>query len=106
MCSYCCSLLHLGLTSYVIFWAISFSTDFICLVFLLVFLPESMPDTLRKPLDGSDLIPIKYYWHSIKIVAKYPLLVGVRALEPSHLISWFQKLLTDHCIYFSIHFGA
>ena len=43
-------LLALHLDSYVIFWIISFSTDTICLIGLLLLLPESMPDQLRKPL--------------------------------------------------------
>ena len=40
-------LLSLHLSHYVTFWTISLSTDFICLWFLLFFLPESMPDKLR-----------------------------------------------------------
>eukprot|EP01043_Picozoa_sp_COSAG02_P036510 COSAG02_NODE_2678_length_8262_cov_5.072400_8_plen_80_part_00 len=41
-----------------IFWVISLSTDFVCLAFFLFFLPESMPDKLRKPIDRWDFLPL------------------------------------------------
>lgn len=41
-------LLAMHLNSYVIFWIISFSTDTLCLIGLLLLLPESMPDQVSK----------------------------------------------------------
>ena len=70
-------LLSLNLTHYTIFWLISLGSDFICGVVLLIFLPETMPDKLRQPLDYTDLNPFKYYWRSIKIICKYKLLIGI-----------------------------
>ena len=71
------SLLHKHLATYTLFWSISLGTDLICVWFFIFFLPESMPDSLKKPLDCTDLIPVKYYWYSIKVIARYPLLIGV-----------------------------
>lgn len=68
-------LLGLYLDNYLPFWIISFSTDTICMLFLLIFLPESMPDALRKPLEWMDLNPFRQYWSCLKVVFKYPLLI-------------------------------
>ena len=65
------------LISYTVFWIASFLTDFIVLGFFLLLIPETMPDTLRKPLDMWDLNPFVYYWRAIKITMKYPLLMGI-----------------------------
>ena len=71
------SLLHKHLTTYTLFWSISLSTDFICLAFLVTLLPETMPDSLKKDLDKWDFFPGTYYWQAIKIIFKYPLLIGI-----------------------------
>ena len=51
-------LLAAHLQTYTIFWVISLSTDFICLAFFLFFLPESMPDQMKKPVDAWDFFPM------------------------------------------------
>ena len=90
-------LLSLHLAHYVIFWCISFATDFVCLWFLLFFLPESMPDQLRQPITIWDLNPLKYYVHAIKIICKYPLLIGIG--ESSRINCFVAGLsLTEHCV--------
>ena len=70
-------LLGMYLVSYTFFWVCSFLTDFIVLGFFLLLIPETMPDTLRRPLDLWDLNPFVYYWRAIKITMKYPLLMGI-----------------------------
>jgi hypothetical protein len=69
-------LLGLDLDNYLPFWIISFSTDAICMLFLLILLPESMPDSLRRSLDWWDLNPFRQYWSCAKVVFGYPLLIG------------------------------
>ena len=55
---------------------IGFCTDDVnC--YRLFFLPESMPDKLRQPLVWGDLNPLKYYAAAVKIIYKYPLLIGI-----------------------------
>ena len=68
-------LLGLDLDNYLPFWIISFSTDTICMLFLLILMPESMPDSLRKPLEWLDLNPFRQYWSCLKVVFGYPLLI-------------------------------
>ena len=68
-------LVNLDLDSYLLFWVISFSTDTICLLVMLIILPESMPDQLRKPLEWTDLNPFRQYWSCLKVVFAYPLLI-------------------------------
>jgi hypothetical protein len=70
-------LLHKHLTTYTVFWSISLSTDFICLAFLVTLLPETMPDSLKKDMDKWDFFPGTYYWQAVRIIFKYPLLIGI-----------------------------
>lgn len=51
-------LLAAHLANYTVFWIISLSTDFICLGFFFFFLPESMPDKMKKPVDAWDFFPM------------------------------------------------
>ena len=64
-------LLKLHLSNYTTFWAVSLSTDFVCLFFFIFFLPESMPDKMKQPVSKMDLFPGSYYWRAAKIVSKY-----------------------------------
>jgi len=70
-------LLAMHMKNYTTFWMVSLLTDFVCLAFFVIFLPESMPDKLKQPVQKADLFPGTYYWRAIKIILKYPLLVGI-----------------------------
>ena len=71
------SLLKKHLSTYTLFWAISLGTDLICVWFFLFFLPESMPDRMKRELVWQDWFPGTYYFNGVKIVLKYPLLIGL-----------------------------
>ena len=71
------ALLHKHLSHYTVFWEWSLSTDFICMLFVLFLMPETMPDSLRKPLDWWDFFPGTYYFYAIRIIFRYPLLIGI-----------------------------
>ena len=70
-------LLKKHLSQYTIFWIISLSTDWICVLFFVTFIPESMPDKMKRPLTRWDFFPGTYYYYAIRIVCKYPLLIGI-----------------------------
>ena len=70
-------LLAMHLSNYSLFWSISLGTDFICVAFFLIFLPESMPDRLKSEVNKWDFFPGTYYWSAVKIILKYPLLTGI-----------------------------
>ena len=70
-------LLHKHLSHYTIFWEWSLGTDFICMLFVLFLMPETMPDSLRRPLDWWDFFPGTYYFYALRIIFNYPLLTGI-----------------------------
>ena len=70
-------LLRMHLAHYTVFWTIQLATYGICLAFFLYFLPESMPDKMKRPLTRWDFFPGTYYYYAIRIVCKYPLLIGI-----------------------------
>ena len=72
-------LLHMFLTSYTLFWAITCFTYTFAFMFQLFLLPESMPDKLKAPFNWRGLFPTTYYWRIIKMIWSYPLLRGVMA---------------------------
>ena len=60
------------------------------MLFLLILLPETLPDALRKPLVWSDLNPFRQYWACLKVVFRYPLLIC--ELTEGPLVLAFAKL--------------
>ena len=54
----------------------------------MILLPESMPDRMKRPIQGWDFFPGTYYLNAIMIILKYPLLVGVC---PALIISSFAN---------------
>ena len=52
-------LLRMHMSNYTIFWGISLATDFICLLFFLIFLPESMPDRMKRPIRRYTFLHLK-----------------------------------------------
>jgi len=82
-------LLRMHLAHYTIFWSIQLATYGICLAFFLYFLPESMPDKMKTPISAKDFFPLTYYYTAVRIVLKYPLLIGVL---PSIAINSFASM--------------
>ena len=52
-------------------------------------MPESMPDKMKTPISAKDFFPLTYYYTAVRIVLKYPLLIGVL---PSIAINSFASM--------------
>ena len=70
-------LLALEWVDYGLFWIICLVTYVFCMVCYILFIPESLPDDLRKPLVWTDFLPFAYYWDAVRLAARRPLLIGL-----------------------------
>ena len=53
-----------------------------------------MPDKMKTPISAKDFFPLTYYYTAVRIVLKYPLLIGVL---PSIAINSFASMGEHAC---------
>ena len=53
-----------------------------------------MPDKMKTPISAKDFFPLTYYYTAVRIVLKYPLLIGVL---PSIAINSFASMGEPAC---------